>query len=219
MQHALSELYGPFGGPRLGAWQDDPFALFSGWVQQRAQETPVRPRDGKLFVEAGGRSYVVLLMRLRQPAFAMSTQEAVMPLMPRPSGPRCKRRRQRSDCGRRGPACGRGQRASRGRDVDHRRRFAARHYFADVADLPVAETDRPDPAVDRHRLPRRAVGLLAAVRPRPSADAGVRRQPDRRRAGLRHLFSVHRLREIAGPALALHVAARCTALLPGSGLA
>jgi predicted exporter len=79
-QRALSGLYGAFGGPRLGAWQDDPFGLFSSWVQTRAQETPVRPRDGKLFVEAEGRSYVVLLMRLRQPAFAMATQQAVMPV-------------------------------------------------------------------------------------------------------------------------------------------
>jgi predicted exporter len=79
-QRALSGLYGAFGGPRLGAWQDDPFGLFSSWVQTRAQETPVRPRDGKLFVEAEGRSYVVLLLRLHQPAFAMSTQQAVMPL-------------------------------------------------------------------------------------------------------------------------------------------
>jgi predicted exporter len=80
-QRALSGMYGAFGGPRLGAWQDDPFGLFSSWVQTRAQETPVRPRDGKLFVEAEGRSYVVLLLRLRQPAFAMSTQKAVMPLV------------------------------------------------------------------------------------------------------------------------------------------
>ena len=80
-QRALAGLYGAFGGPRLGAWQDDPFGLFSGWFQERAQETPVRPRDGRLFVEAGGRSYVVLLMRLRRPAFSMSTQEAVTPLI------------------------------------------------------------------------------------------------------------------------------------------
>jgi predicted exporter len=80
-QQALSGLYGAFGGPRLGAWQDDPFGLFSGWAQGRAQETPVRPRDGRLFVEAEGRSYVLLLMTLRQPAFAMSAQESVTPLL------------------------------------------------------------------------------------------------------------------------------------------
>jgi predicted exporter len=79
-ERALRGLYGAFGGPRVGAWQDDPFGLFSDWLQTRAQETPVRPRDGKLFVEAGGRSYVVLLMHLKQPAFAMSTQQAVVPL-------------------------------------------------------------------------------------------------------------------------------------------
>ncbi|MGC8159982.1 hypothetical protein ACP3WZ_26005, partial [Salmonella enterica] len=38
-QRALSGLYGAFGGPRLGAWQDDPFGLFSDWVQERARET------------------------------------------------------------------------------------------------------------------------------------------------------------------------------------
>ncbi|MDB5776036.1 MAG: hypothetical protein JWP38_2169 [Herbaspirillum sp.] len=82
-QRGLSGLYGAFGGPKLGAWQDDPFGLFGDWVQARARETPVRPRDGKLFVEAGGRSYVVLLMTLRQPAFSMSAQQAVMPLLNR----------------------------------------------------------------------------------------------------------------------------------------
>jgi predicted exporter len=81
VQRALTGLYGAFGGPRLGAWQDDPFGLFGDWMQARAQETPVRPRDGKLFVEAEGRAYVVLLMHLRQPAFAMSTQQAVAPLI------------------------------------------------------------------------------------------------------------------------------------------
>ncbi|HWX02161.1 MMPL family transporter [Collimonas sp.] len=78
---ALQQLYSPFSGPKLGAWQDDPFGLFSGWVQARAQETPVRPRDGYLFVEDKGRPYIVLLMTLRQPAFSMATQRAVLPLL------------------------------------------------------------------------------------------------------------------------------------------
>ncbi|MFL9923322.1 MMPL family transporter [Herbaspirillum lusitanum] len=80
-QNALSGLYGAFSGPRLGAWQDDPFALFSGWVQTRAQETPVRPRDGRLFVEGNGRSYVLLLMNLKPSAFSMSAQQQVIPLL------------------------------------------------------------------------------------------------------------------------------------------
>ncbi len=97
-------------------------------------------------------------------------------------------------------------------DVDHRRRTAARR--APPAARPAAKStpsalgslvgiilltwltfrsvraDRPDPAVDRHRLSGRAVGVLAAVRADPLAHAGVRRQPDRRGAGLRHLLPV-----------------------------
>jgi len=80
-QLALGTMYGAFGGPRLGAWQDDPFGLFSGWVQARAQETPVRPRDGRLFVDSGGRSYVLLLLNLQQSAFSISAQQQVIPLL------------------------------------------------------------------------------------------------------------------------------------------
>ncbi|RJG02746.1 MMPL family transporter [Noviherbaspirillum sedimenti] len=78
---ALSKLYSPFAGPKIGAWQDDPFGLFGGWVQARAQETPVRPRDGRLFVADGERTYVVMPMILRVPAFSMDAQETVMPLL------------------------------------------------------------------------------------------------------------------------------------------
>ena len=81
VESALRQLYSPFSGPKLGAWQDDPFGLFTGWVQARAQETPVRPRDGYLFVEANGRQYVMLLLTLRQPAFSMANQQAVLPLL------------------------------------------------------------------------------------------------------------------------------------------
>ncbi|WP_235471203.1 MMPL family transporter [Herbaspirillum hiltneri] len=80
-QLALSTMYGAFGGPRLGAWQDDPFGLFGGWVQERAQETPVRPRDGRLFVDSGGRSYVLLLLNLQQSAFSISAQQQIIPLL------------------------------------------------------------------------------------------------------------------------------------------
>jgi len=80
-QVALGTLYGAFGGPKLGAWQDDPFGLFSGWVQQRAQETPVRPRDGRLYVEGNGRNYVLLLMDLQQPAFSLGAQQQLIPLL------------------------------------------------------------------------------------------------------------------------------------------
>ena len=81
VETALQQLYSPFSGPKLGAWQDDPFGLFNGWVQMRARETPVRPRDGYLYVEANGRQYAMLLLTLRQPVFSMATQQAVLPLL------------------------------------------------------------------------------------------------------------------------------------------
>jgi len=78
---ALAKLYNPFGRIEPGTWQDDPFGLFAEWIQARAQETPVRPRDGRLFVSDGGLQYVVLPFRLRVPAFSMAAQEAVVPLL------------------------------------------------------------------------------------------------------------------------------------------
>ncbi len=78
---ALAKLYSPFAGPKIGTWQDDPFGLFGGWVQARALETPVRPRDGRLFVAGGDRAYVVMPMTLRLPAFSMDAQKLVTPLL------------------------------------------------------------------------------------------------------------------------------------------
>jgi predicted exporter len=78
---AMVKLYSPFSGPKLGAWQDDPFGLFSAWVQARAQETPVRPRDGRLFVSDADGEYVVMPMTLRAPAFSIAAQQAMMPLL------------------------------------------------------------------------------------------------------------------------------------------
>src|SRR5262245_65098203 len=78
---ALAKLYSPFVGFQLGAWRDDPFGLFDRWVQARAQETPVRPRDGRLFVSDGQRQYVVMPFALHVPAFSIAAQQAVMPLL------------------------------------------------------------------------------------------------------------------------------------------
>lgn len=78
---AMAKLYSPFSGPKLGAWQDDPFGLFSAWAQARSLETPVRPRDGRLFVSDAGREYVVLPVTLRGPAFSMAAQQAIAPLL------------------------------------------------------------------------------------------------------------------------------------------
>jgi predicted exporter len=80
---ALARLYTPFGAPTYGPWQDDPFGLFSAWAQARAQETPVRPRDGWLSVADGERKYVVIPMTLRVPAFSGAGQDALIPVLER----------------------------------------------------------------------------------------------------------------------------------------
>jgi predicted exporter len=78
---AQRQLYSPFGAIKVGAWQDDPFGLFAGWAQLRAQETSVRPSDGKLRIDADGKFYVVLPMELENQSFSMSVQQAVLPLL------------------------------------------------------------------------------------------------------------------------------------------
>ncbi len=75
---ALRQLYSPFAGPKTGLWRDDPFGLFSSWVQERSQESPVRPRDGVLFVDDGERHYVLLSLVIHDSVFAMPTQKAVI---------------------------------------------------------------------------------------------------------------------------------------------
>jgi predicted exporter len=78
---ALAKLSSPFSGPKLGPWQDDPFGLFGLWAQARAQETPVRPRDGRLFVSDATRDYVVIPINLRAPAFSIDGQQLAMPIL------------------------------------------------------------------------------------------------------------------------------------------
>ncbi len=78
---SLARLYSAFSGPKLGAFRDDPFGLFAGWAQERAGETPVRPRDGELFVAGEGREYVLLTFTLAESAFSLSNQNAVLPLL------------------------------------------------------------------------------------------------------------------------------------------
>lgn len=78
---ATRQLYSPFAGPKLGAWRDDPFGLFAAWVQTRAQESPVRPRDGYLFVADHARQYVLVSLLVREPVFAMATQRQVVQVL------------------------------------------------------------------------------------------------------------------------------------------
>ncbi len=81
VEAARGRLYNPFSGPKLGAWRDDPFGLFGDWLQERAKETPVRPRDGTLFVSDGKKQYVVLPLTLKAPAFSIAAQESVLPAL------------------------------------------------------------------------------------------------------------------------------------------
>lgn len=81
VESAQRQLYSPFGAIRVGTWQDDPFGLFAGWAQARAQQTSVRPSDGWLRVDAEDMSYAVIPVELRGPAFSLSTQQAVMPVL------------------------------------------------------------------------------------------------------------------------------------------
>src|SRR5258705_12081063 len=74
--------------------------------------------------------------------------------------------------------------------VDHRHRLTPRHRGPDLAEVLFPQTDRVDHGVHRRRLPGRVVPVLVAVRTYSFADLGLRRQPDRRRARLRHLFSM-----------------------------
>lgn len=78
---ALAKLYGAFSGPKFGPYRDDPFDLFSGWVQERARETPVRPRDGSLFIADAGHQYVLLPLTLKVPAFSLPAQRKVIPVL------------------------------------------------------------------------------------------------------------------------------------------
>jgi predicted exporter len=65
----------------MTAWQDDPFGLFGNWVQARAQETPVRPRAGRLFVSDGRRDYVVMPFTVQVPVFSVARQQDVIFLL------------------------------------------------------------------------------------------------------------------------------------------
>lgn len=78
---ALAKLYSAFSGPKLGAFRDDPFDLFGAWIQERARETPVRPRDGSLFVADATHQYALMPFTLRVPAFSLSAQQKVVPLL------------------------------------------------------------------------------------------------------------------------------------------
>lgn len=83
---ALAALYQPVGGPRVGAWADDPLNLFGQWLAERAQGSRVRVRDGRLMLtdpaaDAGApeRHYALVLIDLAGSGFEISAQRALQP--------------------------------------------------------------------------------------------------------------------------------------------
>lgn len=78
---AQRQLYSPPGAVKVGSWREDPFGLFAGWVQMRARETPIRPSDGRLRIDSGERSYVVMPIEFHGKAFSISVQQAVVPVL------------------------------------------------------------------------------------------------------------------------------------------
>lgn len=79
---ALAALYQPVGGPRVGAWADDPLNLFGQWLAQRGQSSRVRVQDGRLMLtdaDAPDRHYALVLVELAGSGFEISAQRALLP--------------------------------------------------------------------------------------------------------------------------------------------
>ncbi|MES2934356.1 MAG: MMPL family transporter [Pseudomonadota bacterium] len=78
---AVESLYRPLGMPRLGEWRDDPLNLFGGWLSARAGDSKVRVTNGRLSLADGERQYALLMLEQQGPAFSISAQQALMPLL------------------------------------------------------------------------------------------------------------------------------------------
>lgn len=79
---ALAALYQPMGGPRAGAWSDDPLNLFGQWLAERGQSSRVRILNGRLMLtdpEAPDRHYALVLIELPGSGFEIGAQRAVLP--------------------------------------------------------------------------------------------------------------------------------------------
>lgn len=79
---ALAALYQPVGGPRVGAWSDDPLNLFGQWLAERGQMSRVRVQDGRLMLTdpaAPGRHYALVLIELAGSGFEIGAQRALQP--------------------------------------------------------------------------------------------------------------------------------------------
>lgn len=79
---ALAALYQPVGGPRVGAWADDPLGLFGQWLVERSRMSRVRVQDGRLMLSdpaAPERSYALVLIELPGSGFEIAAQRALQP--------------------------------------------------------------------------------------------------------------------------------------------
>ncbi|WP_035056698.1 MMPL family transporter [Andreprevotia chitinilytica] len=73
---ALANAYATVSTSGL-AWQDDPFGLFGHWLASLGDMSRVRPDGGKLWVEADGRHYAVLMYTVAGSAFSFDVQKRV----------------------------------------------------------------------------------------------------------------------------------------------
>ncbi len=81
---ALAALYQPVGGPRVGAWADDPLNLFSQWLAERGQSSRVRVEGGRLMLtdpDAPERHHALVLIELPGSGFEIRAQRALLPLL------------------------------------------------------------------------------------------------------------------------------------------
>ena len=79
---ALAALYQPVGGPRVGAWADDPLNLFGQWLAERAQMSRVRVQDGRLMLtdpDAPARHFALVLIELPGSGFEIAAQRQLEP--------------------------------------------------------------------------------------------------------------------------------------------
>ncbi|WP_394416073.1 MMPL family transporter [Roseateles sp. BYS78W] len=79
---ALAALYQPVGGPRVGAWADDPLNLFGQWLAERGQMSRVRVQDGRLMLTdpaAPDHHFALVLIELPGSGFEIGAQRALQP--------------------------------------------------------------------------------------------------------------------------------------------
>ena len=67
-QRGLQNLLQPVGDG-VSSWRDDPLGLWSEWLRERAQWSPLRPRDGWLWLEDGGMDWIALPFKEPESAF------------------------------------------------------------------------------------------------------------------------------------------------------